>query len=263
MTRTMYDSVRVSGIPKDAKMVAGYVDGLYANVGTMRRAFPNAVVVRIAVSARTNDGHVLDVEDGDATPAESVGWVKRRRLAGFDPSVYCNASVWPAVRKAFKDAGIPEPHYWIAKWDGIAQIPQGAVAKQYKNGPDYDTSIVSNYWAGVDKSNNPRPVPSPAFYTVKAGDTLSEIAVHYHITLRQILDLNTWIHDANVIRVGDRIRISGKSTSPHTNAKYVVKKGDTLTSIAAAHHMTLAQLEKLNPQIKDPNVIFPGQTITL
>lgn len=263
MTRTMYDSVRVDGIPKNAKMVAGYVDGLYANVGNMQRLFPNAVVVRIAVSARTNDGHVLDVETGDATPHEAVGWVKMRRLAGAIPSVYCNASIWPAVRKAFKDAAVPEPYYWIAKWDGIAQVPQGAVAKQYANNSDYDTSVVVEYWNGVDRSNNPRPVPSPAFYTVKPGDTLSEIAVTYHLTLRKILDLNTWIHDANVIRVGDRIRISGKSTSPHTNAHYIVKKGDTLTSIARDHHMTLAQLEKLNPQIKNPDVIYPGQTITL
>lgn len=263
MTRTMYDSVRVDGIPANAKMVAGYVDGLYANVGTMQRRFPNAVVVRIAVSHHTNDGHVLDVEEGDATPAGAVIWVKNRRLAGADPTVYCNSGIWPSVRKAFKDAGIPEPHYWIAAWDGIQQVPTGAVAKQFKNGAHYDTSVVLDYWPGVDSNHNPRPVPSPAFYTVKSGDTLSEIAQTYHLSLRQILELNTWINDPNVIRIGDHIRISGKNTSPHTNAIYKVVEGDTLSGIAAAHKMTLAQVEALNPQIKNPNLIKPGQTIYL
>lgn len=263
MTRTMYDSARVEGIPVDAKMVAGYVDGLYANVGTMQRRFPNAVVVRIAVSARTNDGHVLDVEQGDATPSEAVAWVTMRRNAGFDPSVYCNASVWPAVRKAFTDANVRFPHWWIAHWDGIAQVPTGTVAKQYKNGSGYDTSVVVDNWPGVDGNNNPRPVPSAAFYTVVAGDTLSAIAEKYRLTLGQIEALNAWLTNPDHIEPGWKIRISGKASSPHTNATYVVQDGDTLSGIAAAHKLTLAQIEMLNPQIQNPNLIYPGEKVYL
>lgn len=261
--RTMYDSVNPHGIPGDAKMVAGYVDGLYANTHTLQRLFPNAVVVRIAVSSHTNDGHVLDVEQGDATPAEAVHWVTLRRNAGADPSVYCSADVWPQVRKAFQDAHVAEPHYWIAQWDGKASLPQGAVAKQYMNGEHFDTSVVADHWDGVDAHNNPRPVPSPAFYTVKPHDTLSGIASTYHTTVRILLDLNPWIVDPNIIMTGAHIRISGKNTSPHSNALYKVVKGDTLSSIAAEHKMTLAQVQKLNPQIKNPDLIYPGQIIHL
>ena len=263
MTRLMYDSVNANNIPNSATVVAGYVDGLYANVGILQHRFPNATVVRIAVSHTTNDGHVLDVETCDATPAGSVIWVQNRRLAGHDPSVYCNSGMWPSVRKAFKDAGIPEPHYWIAQWDGIQQIPTGAVAKQFTNGRDYDTSVLADYWPGVDSNSNPRPVPSPAFYTVKAGDTLSAIAASYSLTLQQLLDLNPWIKNPNLIYPGDHIRISGKNSSPHTNAIYTVVEGDTLSGIAASHKLTLSQLEALNPQIKNPNLIKPGQKIYL
>ena len=44
---------------------------------------------------------------------------------------------------------------------------------------------------------------------------------------------------------------------------YTVKKGDTLSGIAAKHHTTLQNLVRLNPQIKNPNLIYPGDAIRL
>ena len=43
---------------------------------------------------------------------------------------------------------------------------------------------------------------------------------------------------------------------------YIVKKGDTLSGIASRHHTTVAKL-LLNPQIKNPNLIYPGEAIRL
>ena len=43
---------------------------------------------------------------------------------------------------------------------------------------------------------------------------------------------------------------------------YTVKKGDTLSAIAAKAGISLKQLIDLNPQIKNPNLINPGQVIT-
>lgn len=45
--------------------------------------------------------------------------------------------------------------------------------------------------------------------------------------------------------------------------KYTVKKGDNLSSIAKKNGLTLNQLMKLNPQIKNSNLIGIGDTITL
>jgi tyrosinase len=45
-------------------------------------------------------------------------------------------------------------------------------------------------------------------------------------------------------------------------AKYIVHSGDTFSAIAARFGVTLATLEAANPQITDPNRIFPGQIIT-
>ena len=44
---------------------------------------------------------------------------------------------------------------------------------------------------------------------------------------------------------------------------YTVAYGDTLSSIAAKHGMTWQELWKKNPEIKNPDLIYVGQTIHL
>lgn len=48
--------------------------------------------------------------------------------------------------------------------------------------------------------------------------------------------------------------------APHAFA-YEVKSGDTMYKIARGHNMNLAELTKANPQIKNINLIYVGQTI--
>ena len=44
---------------------------------------------------------------------------------------------------------------------------------------------------------------------------------------------------------------------------YSVVSGDNMSNIAERHHMSLEQLEALNPQVQDPNLILPGQQLNL
>jgi murein DD-endopeptidase MepM/ murein hydrolase activator NlpD len=44
---------------------------------------------------------------------------------------------------------------------------------------------------------------------------------------------------------------------------YTVKRGDTLSAIAARNHVSLSSLEKANTQIKNPNLILVGQKIKI
>jgi hypothetical protein len=154
MTRVMYDSVSPDSIPDSATIVAGYVDGHYANMPLITDRFPGALHVPIAVRPSTDNGLVLDVETGDATPAEAPGWVTMRRNAGVDPTVYCNSSTWGAVKQAFADAGVPQPHYWIAQYDNNPAIPAGAIAKQYGGNNAYDVSSVADTWPGLDNAGD-------------------------------------------------------------------------------------------------------------
>lgn len=145
MTRLMYDSVDPNAIPVNAEMVAGYVDGNFKWSDTGWSRFANSIKVRIAVFASTNDGDVLDVENGDASPDQAAGWIKMRQEAGiFVPTIYCNRSTRPAVEAAC--AGLTFD-LWIATLDGTQDIA-GTVAVQYAGsaitGQNYDLSIVTD-----------------------------------------------------------------------------------------------------------------------
>jgi hypothetical protein len=145
-------------------MYGAYVNGLYRNYSECRARFPRATVLGISVFPE-NVGDVLDVEQGDATPAQAPGWVNARRMAGHGgPLVYCSLAVWDEVRAAFHAQGVLEPGYWIAAYPGNgAQLYLGAVGHQYQDVGPYDLSVFVDYLPGID----PAPVPDlPIFPTV-------------------------------------------------------------------------------------------------
>ena len=44
---------------------------------------------------------------------------------------------------------------------------------------------------------------------------------------------------------------------------YTVKAGDTLSRIARRNHLSVAELLQRNPQLKNPNLIYPGQKLNV
>jgi hypothetical protein len=151
----LYDSDNPDSIP-DGVAAAGYCDGYaayppYDWLGKGFARFPNAL--RIAVFASTNDGHALDVENGDATPDQAPAWVKAAHARGVSrPWVYVNRSNRSAVERALIAAGIltDQVALWVATLDGtqtVAAGPYPVAAVQYANslisGGHYDLSIVN------------------------------------------------------------------------------------------------------------------------
>ena len=191
MPRTMFDSVTASNIPTDAQMVAGYVDpgGMFTWTDADWARFPTAIKVRIAGHASTNDGHVLDVEAGDATPDQAPGWVTMRRSAGVTPTVYCSEAAWASVKQAFAAQGVPEPEWWIAGYPGsvgVALYP-GAVAHQYRDVGPYDLSIVADFWPGVDTATpTPTSEDDPVDYISQKSSSSGAIYVTDWQTKRHV-----------------------------------------------------------------------------
>lgn len=167
MTRTMFDSVTVGAIPPTAQLIGCYVDGRYVNVGQARQRFPHATIVTITVLGAAG-AHVCDCETGDLTPPHAAQWAAREHQAGRHPTIYCNASTWPAVRAEVAKTELKpaDVSYWIAQYDNQPHIPAGAVAKQYidrgPHGENVDISVVADYWPGVDPAPKPPAPPTPA-----------------------------------------------------------------------------------------------------
>lgn len=117
----MFDNVDVAAIPDKAPAVAGYVDGRWPTFEALKARFPDRPRLSIAVSA-ADDAHCLDVETGDAAPADVPGWIRRQQAswAGEDwrPAVYASKAVVPAVIAACAAAGVRREEYrvWSADW---------------------------------------------------------------------------------------------------------------------------------------------------
>jgi hypothetical protein len=156
---TLYDSIDPTKIPANAELVAGYVNGHWPTYSRLAGLFPNATLVSIAVTADA-DAMVLDVEEGDATPAQAPAWIQRQRARGGDPTIYCSrVSMWPAVQAAVAAAKIAPPHYWIADYTGTPHLVPGSVATQWTDAGPYDISETNGTWPHQPV---PPPAPSPS-----------------------------------------------------------------------------------------------------
>lgn len=93
-------------------------------------------------------------------------------------------------------------------------------------------------------------------YVVKSGDTVYQIARRYSTPADDIISANQ-LQNPNVLSVGQALII------PNNEARRTVSRGDTLTSIARRHGVSLQRLISANPQIADPNRIYPGQAIVI
>lgn len=111
-------------------------------------------------------------------------------------------------------------------------------------------------------------------YTVQAGDWLYKIARQCGISPQALINANPGI-DRVVLRAGMKLRIPGggnvepqqppsqpPSEPGACGPTYVVKKGDTLFSIAQRCGSSVGAIMQAN-NIPAPEYIFPGQVITI
>ena len=114
---------------------------------------------------------------------------------------------------------------------------------------------------GTPPAPEPAPQPEAAItYTIRPGDTLSEIAQRYGTTYQQLAQYNG-ISNPNLIYAGEQIQIPGSSGG--TSAQYyTIRYGDTLSQIALRFGTTVTRLQQLNG-ISDPNQIYAGTRIRI
>lgn len=125
-------------------------------------------------------------------------------------------------------------------------------------------SLIKNvgkngYGAGTVNVKPQEPEPTTKTYTVVSGDNLSSIASRYGTTVQEICRINN-IANANLIYPGQVLKLNGAVESNSIN--YTVKAGDNLSSIAAKFATTWQEIARTNG-LSNPNVIYPGQNLTI
>jgi len=175
----MFDSIDVTQIPVGPLAVAGYVDGAFQTMTELAARFPHALRLSIAVSP-AHDADCLDVETGDASPAEVPGWYDRQRARGVArPCIYANASTMQAgIIPLVRSGRIARPlvRLWSAHYSGqhiCAPHTCGAVSIgmdgcQWTDsawGRDLDESLLVADFFAVPVPPKPAPVadPTPAW----------------------------------------------------------------------------------------------------
>ena len=171
---TLFDSVDPAQLPSgDGYAYAGYVSGRWPDFAAIKARFPGAHVLSIAIDA-SHDADCLDVETGDATPAQAPAWWFRQKARGVErPCLYASAlametGVIPALRRGGIDpAGA---RLWSAHYSGSAHIcapsscglmsiaADGTQWTDRALGRDLDQSLLAADFFGAPPV--PAPVPS-------------------------------------------------------------------------------------------------------
>jgi LysM repeat protein len=115
----------------------------------------------------------------------------------------------------------------------------------------------------------PRALPT-APYTVKSGETLSEIADRFGTSTERLIQVNG-ISNPNLVVAGTRLAIPGRpsssaaprSTAAPRNAKeHLVRSGESLSTIADSYGLPVERLATIN-EIDDPNLVVSGTRLKL
>lgn len=96
-------------------------------------------------------------------------------------------------------------------------------------------------------------------YRVKSGDTVTQIAKRFGLSITAIAKLNN-LGPKSLIRVGQVIKLVGAAPPELEAESYRVKAGDTLSAIASRHKLTVSELTTIN-RISASILIYPGQIL--
>lgn len=102
-------------------------------------------------------------------------------------------------------------------------------------------------------------------FIVRTGDTLTRIALICGVAYTDLLAANPGIANPNLIFPGQVINIpgGGPGIPPTGGTTYTVVSGDRLFRIALRFNTTIEAIVAANPFITNPNLIYPGQVLTI
>jgi LysM repeat protein len=147
-------------------------------------------------------------------------------------------------------------YYSAQPWDTLTEIAKKfdiTLADLIQSNPDLKS--VSIVQAGEVLVIPPTQNIS---YTVRSGDNLTKIAKEFQVSLQDLLAANPDLTNPSLILPGVTLNI------PSTvDVLYTVQSGDYMAKISRKFEVTLSDLIKANPQVKDSSLIYPGQALLI
>ncbi|MGB0230151.1 MAG: N-acetylmuramoyl-L-alanine amidase [Pseudohongiellaceae bacterium] len=97
----------------------------------------------------------------------------------------------------------------------------------------------------------------PTSYTVKRGDTLSEIAEQFSLSVTELTSINGL--QGNTIQIGQVLELPGSDSS--LTSEHKIQRGETLSEIAQFYRVSLADLRAAN-NLRGDRILI-GQTLII
>lgn len=236
MTLTMYDSIDLGQIPHDAEVIAGYVSGHWPTARTIPSRFPHARMLTIAVNA-SHDADVLDIETGDATPAQAAAWYEQQKRRGVArPCLYASASVMQAdVVPVIRAAGISRHlvRLWSAHYTFKAHICGPATCRAMSisadgtqwtdrsHGRNLDESLLADGFFGTAPVQDWQEAMMNALPTLGPDDQDHAGSVAF---VRRIQALVKVVGDVNKLPAASAVAANGKYDQKTHAGVLVVQK---------------------------------------
>jgi LysM repeat protein len=107
------------------------------------------------------------------------------------------------------------------------------------------------------RSTPPTPPQAGGSYSVQRGDTLAAIAQRFGTDVATLVSLNG-IRNPNLIYAGQSLTLPQGASQ-----NYEIRRGDTMAGIAAANGVSVSALVAANPQVANPNRIYPGDSLRI
>ena len=166
----MFDSVTLSAIPHLPFALAGYTAGIFANYVAMRRFWPTAHTVSIAINARYH-ADCADVEPSLLSPSQAGPWAAADIRAGYKrPCLYSDLSEMPQVQASLHAwLGLnwrSRVFLWLAWYRNFPGLVPGYDAVQWSQncfGLNLDCSTVTLAFLTVATPPYVAPRPDPFF----------------------------------------------------------------------------------------------------
>ncbi|TVR47980.1 MAG: LysM peptidoglycan-binding domain-containing protein [Puniceicoccaceae bacterium] len=144
--------------------------------------------------------------------------------------------------------------------------PEDHPADHYAGCPCCDRSRISRRWfllgipalAGLLSTRLAAGSGDPLTHVVRRRETLSGIASTYGVTVQELAAANR-IANPNRLQIGQRLVIPQPAPA---FIEYTVRRGETLSAIAARHGTTVAELVRYNG-LQRPDRISVGQVLRI